>query len=75
MKLFDDLSEYKASNFAAASKSFFQRSEAVMDGDLYITGESWPEVMCRTLNADHIDWKEILIFKWNTINRRNKKHL
>jgi hypothetical protein len=63
VKLFDDLSEYKVSNFAAVSKSFFQRSEAVMDGDFYITVESWPEALCRTLIADLIDWKENSFFR------------
>jgi hypothetical protein len=29
-----------------------------MNGDLYITGESWPKALCRTLTADHIDWKK-----------------
>jgi hypothetical protein len=29
-----------------------------MNGDLYFTGELWPEVQGRTLIADRIDWTE-----------------
>ena len=56
VKLFDDLRNYEVSSFAAASKTFFQRIEAVTNDGRYITGESWPEVRCRTLIADHLDW-------------------
>jgi hypothetical protein len=58
VKLFDDPRDYKLSNFAAASKRFFRQCEEVMNGGLYITGESWPEVLCRTLIADHVDWEQ-----------------
>jgi Heterokaryon incompatibility protein (HET) len=55
VKLFEDISDYNLSNFAAASKRFFERCEGLMNGDLYITGESWPEVLCRTLIADRLN--------------------
>jgi hypothetical protein len=40
------------------TKRFFQQTEIIMNGDLYFTDESWPEVQCRTLIADRIDWTE-----------------
>jgi len=56
VKLFDDPSEFKASNFTVASKNFIQRSEALMNGHPYATGEAWREILCRTLIADRMDW-------------------
>lgn len=53
VKLYDDLTEYKVSTFPEASNKFFQRTEEVINRDFYITGETWPETLCRTLIADH----------------------
>ena len=61
VKLYDDIREFKVSNFAAASNTYFQRIEAITNGDVYFTGQSWPEVQCRTLIADHLNWTKTSI--------------
>jgi len=38
-------------------KIFFEQSKGLLSGDPYFTGESWQEVGCRTLLADHLPKK------------------
>ncbi|TVY93022.1 Heterokaryon incompatibility protein 6,OR allele [Lachnellula willkommii] len=63
VKLYDDISEFSfpISSVTAASRKYFQQIEAVTDGDLYFTGQSWLEVHCRTLIADHLNPTETSI--------------
>ncbi|KAE9369753.1 HET-domain-containing protein [Stipitochalara longipes BDJ] len=55
VKLYEDNREYGVATFQAASKKFFQRVEEVTNGDVYFTGETWSEALCRTLVAGHLD--------------------
>jgi hypothetical protein len=56
VKLFsEEIGKNKVSDLPAASKQFFERSEVLMEGKIYITGEPWTEVLCRTLIADYRD--------------------
>ncbi|TVY43817.1 Heterokaryon incompatibility protein 6,OR allele [Lachnellula subtilissima] len=61
VKLYDNILEFNASSFAAASNTYFQRTEAITNGGVYFTGQSWPEVQCRTHIADHLNWTETSI--------------
>jgi heterokaryon incompatibility protein (HET) len=54
IKLFEDIRDFKMAKFTTAARRFFQRTEAIMNGDPYFTGESWLEVRARTLIADHL---------------------
>lgn len=87
VKLYDDISEFSLSNFAAACHKYFQQIEAVTNGDLYFTGQSWLEVNCRTLIADHLNrtettitdaiqqYKEVKRIFTNASNYRNSSNL
>ena len=55
VKLYDDIREFKASTFHAASKTFFPRAEAATNDAFYFTGETWREALCRTLVAGRME--------------------
>jgi hypothetical protein len=56
-KLFNNLGEYfEGSSFP--HKRFFEQCDTLLDGQPYFTGESWPEVRCRTLIANRFDLLE-----------------
>lgn len=48
-----EATEFKLHLFAASAKIYFKRISEMMSGTTYLTGESWDEVQCRTLVANH----------------------
>jgi len=54
------IDEFKRENLTTVAKKYFKDISRLMDGTPYFTGESWLEVQCRTLIADHGESRGLL---------------
>jgi hypothetical protein len=55
VKLYEDINKFDVATFQAAAQKFFQRVGEFKKGDVYLTGETLSEAICRTLVAGHLD--------------------
>jgi len=55
VKLYEDSCDYDVAAFLKASQKYFQRIEDMMDNNVYFTGETYTEAICKTLVAGHTD--------------------